>query len=175
MWTVGCGPESQRSETTIMTSTTGAVAIPQCGEPLDWVATGTPLAMTARFPDGASTGGDGLLRGTITVTNHSRTALAGTTAAQPDLVLLRDGLVVSLPVGVRAVALIIDLQPGASREFDAVASLRSCDSGPYPEGAPLGPGTYQMIASQQFEVAEPGSAGSRPVLAQGGPWDITLS
>ncbi len=151
------------------TSTGGEASEPRCGEPLDWAASDAPLSLTSHFPERAPTDGDGLLRGTVTVTNRSAAALSATTAAQPDLVLLRDGRVVSLPIGLRAVAVNVDLAPDASQDFDAAASMRSCESGPYPAGTPLPPGTYQLVASQTFDVA-----GSDPIVARGGPWEVTL-
>lgn len=166
----GCSSGSQKSEVTTEMSTGGGASEPRCGEPLDWAATDAPLSLTPHFPEQATTGGDGLLRGTVTVTNRSDAALSATTASQPDLVFLRDGLVVALPIGLRAVAVNVDLAPGAGQDFEAAASLRSCESGPYPAGTPLPRGTYQLVASQTFDVA-----GSDPIVARGGPWEVALS
>ena len=114
--------------------------------------------------------GTGCCGESVTVTNRSGAALSATTAAQPDLVLIRDGRVVSVPIGLRAVAVNVDLEPGASQDFEAAASLRSCESGPYPAGTPLPAGAYQLVATQTFDIA-----GTGPLVARGGPWEIALS
>ena len=168
-----CSSGSRQSEVTTETSTDHGSLEPRCGELLNWIPTDAPLSMRPQFPQSARTDGDGMLRGIVTVTNRTGATLSATTAAQPDLVLLRDERVVTLPIGLRAVAVNVDLEPGASMDFDAAASLRSCESGPYPAGTPLPSGSYQLVASQTFNIVGPD--GSIPIAARGGRWEVTLS
>ncbi len=170
--TVACG-----STATMSTATTPPSAAPSqagCGDPVaEWVSSEAPLAMTASFPGEVRVGTEELVRGTVSVTNRSEGHLHGTSAAQPDISLARDGKVVALPVGLRLVAVVIDLAPGASRTFEAVASLRPCDAGVGTQSR-LPPGSYQLFASQQFDLGDPAGSDRQKLLVRGGPWTLTL-
>jgi hypothetical protein len=168
-----CGSTATMTTTT---STPGRASPPPagCGDSVaGWVSTDAPLAMTASFPARAPAGGAEMLRGTVTVTNRSDSHLSGTGAAQPDVTLARDGKVVALPLGLRLVAAVIELAPGAGQSFEAVASLRPCDAGADRQ-ARLRPGSYQVFASQRFDI-DPAGPNRRQVVARGGPWDLTLT
>lgn len=149
---------------------------------------GTPgdgaLAATTDLP--ATTSAAGPLTTTVRVANHGRQPVRGFTVTPAQLILVRDGVIVSAPDGGRDVAARIDLAPGASVDLPVTLVLQPCDSTAMapdapdktpvdaPQAAGLPPGSYQAYAVLTVQpVDEQGQAGAA-IEVRGGPWDITL-
>lgn len=142
-----------------------------CGEHVEARprGSGTPLEVSGSFPTEVASSPD-RVRGTVTLTNLGRSRFRGTTAATPDVFLVRDGIVVTVPVAVRDVGAALDLAPGATQSFEAIASLMSCNL-QSATTISLPPGNYEIYTIQNVV---PDSSPLQPIALQGGPWVLTV-
>lgn len=138
----------------------------RCGQPLVEVgATSSGLVLTTDFP--SSGPANGLpVEGTVTLTNAGSERLTGVTAAQPTIVLSRDGITVWHSNGaVRSIGYLVDLEPGQSKEFSASFTPVLCTeenetSHSFPgDLPPLGPGTYRVTALLGLDPLVPDQQG----------------
>lgn len=144
----------------------GAGASMNCGDAVEaLVARADPnVSLDGTFPARVSASA-GTFSGTVTLTARQR--LAGTASPYPDVIVVRDGVVVARPMDKDDVGTLVDLAPGGTRAFEAVGSVTTCD-GP---GAALAPGPYQVYAVVSvWGEAGPGSE----VVAVGGPWPVEI-
>src|SRR4051794_716573 len=75
--------------------------------------------------------------GTVTLTNDGHERFEALSASRPDVYVKQGGAIVAGPLPRDDVGLVIDLAPGATREFSATGSLRR-------DGRPLAPGRYEV-------------------------------
>lgn len=148
-----------------LSRTTGCGALisgaPRSDAPVKLAATG-PLTPAAN-PDFAKID--------VQVTNTGATALDATTAQDgPDIVVVRDGVVVGTFSGGRDAARQVQLKPGETMTFEPAVSLRRCDAASAQTGQRLAAGSYQLYAVQTFRP----TGGGEPVEVQGGPWPVDL-
>jgi hypothetical protein len=145
---------------------------------------GSPLVMTMTAAPPLSVS-DGTPQISVVVTNNSNTVVSATTSVHPDVVLVRDGQVVTEPAGVRSVGVHVELAPGASHTFATPVSLAACQSGPgveAPDKVPVSttqgpvvePGAYRLYATQTFLVRDAAHPDGYPLEVRGGPWEIVL-
>lgn len=146
---------------------------------------GSPLVMTMAAVPPLSVS-NGTPQVSVAVNNNSATAVSVITSVHPDVVLVRDGVVVTAPVGVRSVGVELELAPGASHTFATPVSLTACQAdGPGPEapgkvpvspaaGPLVEPGTYHLYATQTFQVRDATHPDGYPLEVRGGPWEIVL-
>jgi hypothetical protein len=78
--------------------------------------------------------------------------------------LVRDGLLVTLPLPQDSVGVLWDLVPGATKSVPAEASLVSCAT-----GAALEPGSYDLFVRVVLAPDEGGQ-----VESVGGPWSVRV-
>ena len=138
-----------------------------CGDPIDQLqARVSPLAsLDGSFPATVGRDGDGTFSGDVTLVAHE--ALVGVTSPLADVYVVRDGLVVAVPLPKDAVGTAVRVPAGGTAVFDAVGTIARCDGG----GAPLGPGRYQVYAL----VAVTGDAGpGSEIVVGGGPWPLDV-
>ena len=119
------------------------------------VPSGRGLTLTGSFPARVRAG-EPTFTGTVTVTNTSAARFEGLSAVQPDVYLTASGRTVATPVPRDAVGLLLDLEPGASREFAATGSVR---------GVP--PGRYEIHAVLRV-------FGNGEKSPAGGPWPLEV-
>src|SRR3954447_734340 len=113
------------------------------------------LTLSGRFPERVR-GGAATFEGTVTVTNAERQRFQGLCAIAPDVYLTEDGRTVASPLPRDAVGVLLDLDPGASREFTAGGRL----------GA-LRPGRYEIHAVLRV-------FGNGECSPGGGPWPLEV-
>jgi hypothetical protein len=118
------------------------------------------LTLAGAFADRVRAGERSTLEGTVTLTNHTGRRVEGLSASQPAVYVTRARKVVAIPLPRDEVGIVLDLAPGASRDFAAAAALRSCR-----DGRPLPPGPYELHA-----VLPVG-----PTTAAGGPWALEIA
>jgi hypothetical protein len=151
----------------------GGVVLGGCGAMVTGtVRTGAALTMSAAVPAQGldRAGGNALIP--VIVTN-SGPAVRAVTATHPDITVVRNGVVVATPAGIRDAGTLVDLPVGQSHTFDTPIDLTDCaDTGS--AAAILGPGVYQFYAVQRFDVQPTGASPGYTVEVQGGPWSIEL-
>lgn len=116
--------------------------------------------MTGAFPARVRAGEESTVDGTVTVTNVTSRRIETLSASQPDVYLTREGATVTTPLPRDDVGLVLELEPGAARDFRASGSLRQT-----PDQRPLSRGRYELHAVLRF-----GQAGS----VTGGPWALEV-
>ena len=119
------------------------------------VPSGRSLTLSGRFPERVR-GGAAMFEGTVTVTNAEHQRFQGLCAIAPDVYLTEDGRTVAPPLPRDAVGILLDLEPGASREFTAAGSLRG-----------LPPGRYEIHAVLRV-------FGNGERSPAGGPWPLEV-
>jgi hypothetical protein len=159
-----------------------ASSINRCGQPLEEIGpTASGLVLTADFP---STGiANGLsVDGTVTLTNTGSARVAGVTAAEPTVVLSRDGITVWHSNGaVRSIGYLVDLAPGQSKEFPASFTPVLCspgneDSASFPgDLPPLGPGAYRVSVLLDLAPVVADDAGEAGEVVGGPSQDLALT
>jgi hypothetical protein len=117
--------------------------------------------LTGSFPERVRAGEQAAFDGAVTVTNTSGRRVEGLCAIQPDVYVTQSGRTVVAPVPRDAVGVLLDLAPGASREFAGVGSLRR------PDGAALPPGRYEIHAVLRV-------VGNGERSPAGGPWPLEV-
>ncbi len=159
-----------------------ASSINRCGRPLVAIgATLSGLVLTTDFP--ASAASNGLpVEGTVTLTNTGAERLTGITAAEPTVVLSRDGITVWHTHGAaRSIAYPVDLAPGESKEFSAsftpVLCTQKDEDRPAFQGdlPPLGPGTYQVTAYLDLTPLDARDAADGSELVGGPAGDFAIT
>ncbi|TWD80669.1 hypothetical protein FB561_1756 [Kribbella amoyensis] len=105
----------------------------------------------------------------VEVTNAG-TAPVDAVAGKSDVTVVRQGVVVAVPVPARGVGETVKLQPGQSAKYQATVSLRRCGAASTQTGERLAAGSYQLYATKVFNPADGGAA----TEVQGGPWTVQL-
>jgi hypothetical protein len=100
--------------------------------------------------------GEQTFEGSLTVTNASGERFQGLSAIAPDVYLAQGGRTVAPPLPRDAVGVLLDLEPGASRELAAAGSLRG-----------LAPGRYEIRAVLRV-------FGQSQRSPEGGPWPLEI-
>lgn len=168
---VGSGAVSQgRVATTpeerVMTTDLPATPTPgalECGARVHPV--GGPLSLTGRFPASVPPGAQ-QVDGTVGVTARTAagTATGSVVTPRAETFLVRDGLIVTLPLPQDAVGRRVDLVEGREVSLDATVGLVPCSG-----GGTLPPGTYDVYARVVLNLED----GSRAdTLA--GPWPLQV-
>lgn len=135
------------------------------------VQAGAPLTLSASLP-AAAVDRASELRIAVTVTNTGP-PLRAVTAAHPDLTVVRNGVVVATPAGIRDVGVILDLPTGQSHTFDSPVSMVDCArAGGNTAGPLLDAGIYQLYAVLRLDAQSGGNSGV--IEVPGGPWTIEL-
>src|SRR5215210_1453501 len=117
------------------------------------------LTLTGRFPARARASEAPTFDGTVTVINATGERVEGLAAVQPDVFVMQSGRPLTAPVPRAPVGTLLDLAPGAAKEFTATGSLRR------PDEQPLPPGRYEIHAVLRvFRDGDPSPAG--------GPWPL---
>ena len=116
------------------------------------------LTVTGSFPARVRATEQSTVEGTVTITNATGRPIQALAASRPDVYVKQDGAIVATPLPRDDVGLILELAPGAAREFSASGSLRRSS-----DQRPLAPGRYELHAVLRF-----GDGGS----AAGGPWPL---
>lgn len=170
LFAAGCGaragentaadPENSPMESTTMDPFTGTTPL-QCGQPFTAPAPGQ-FTLSAQFPSSAQAT-DEIVPGTVDVT--VATDVRGVGAQRADVFLVRDGVLVTLPVALDSLGVAWDLPAGATQSVPGEASLAACGPG----GGHLTAGAYELYA----RVAVSQTEGST-VEAFGGPWALEL-
>ena len=147
--------------------TAAAPATVNCGDPIEALGPGAPglASLDGSFPASVGRGGDGTFSGAVTLVAHQ--ALAGVASPLADVYVVRDGLVVTVPLPTDAVGTAVRVPAGGTAVFDAVGTIAGCD-GP---GARLAPGRYDVYAV--VTVTGDGGPGTE-VVAPGGPWPLEV-
>lgn len=139
----------------------------RCGDSIAAdVGRGGGLDLSAAFPARVARGGEGLIRGTVTVTNRDDTRFTALSAAEADVYVTRSGRIVATPLDKDDRGLAVDLAPGANRIIPATGRLRQCA-----DDASLEPGTYEVYAALSLSEGTEG----RPLVVAGGPWPIQVT
>lgn len=133
----------------------------RCGRPFRLPAP-AGVRLVARFPENVSAG-EQTVSGIVEVA--SREAMRGVAAPAADVFLVREDLVVTMPLAQDAIGVRWELAAGETRSMPAVASLLSCEPG----GAPLPPGRYELFA--RVVLTPDDGAAQR---AFGGPWRLRV-
>jgi hypothetical protein len=135
-----------------------------CGGP--FAVDGHPgLTLAGSFPARVRARGQGTFDGGVTVANHTDRRVRGLAASRPDVYVTRAGAIVATPLPRDEVGLVLDLPPGADRDFAAAGSLRSCRG-----GRRLSPGRYEVHAVLRIEAVD----GAHTIAAVGGPWALDI-
>ncbi len=131
-----------------------------------------PLLLSARsIPRTAPSGKHASLR--VAVTNDG-TAHIDARTGHPEVVLVRDGVVVGGPGPIEAIGIDLSLDPGASTPLDAGTLLLSCAD----DTTPLEPGDYEVWALSTFTPLGPDGAPETDAddwSAAAGPWDLRIT
>jgi hypothetical protein len=116
------------------------------------------LQLDVSFPSQTPVG-TGPVSGTVRLTNTSATPVLGSTSPTPAITLSRDGVVLWHSNGPTITSLaVVDLQPGASREYQASFTPVRCDveddlEASFREGLPAVPaGEYDLTAAIDFSA-----------------------
>ncbi|GAA2601110.1 hypothetical protein GCM10010435_95610 [Winogradskya consettensis] len=133
---------------------------PACGEP--WQFNPGDLTVTATFPTGAPAGPQPVA-GEVEVT--SRAAVRGVAGPAADVFVVRDGLIVTMPMAQDAVGVRWELAAGQARTLPAQLVPLSCAPG----GEALPPGSYQLYARVVL-IPDDGT----PQTSYGGPWPFEI-
>jgi len=137
----------------------------ECGKAMPEVS-GGGLTLTGTFPSVISSA-EHLLSGTVEVASAGD-GVRGVVTPTADVVLVRDGLVATLPVAQDSVGMEVELGPGRVQQLVGQASLAACD--PRSGGLPVQPGAYEVYV----RVVLTGDDGS-VVESVGGPWPLEVT
>jgi len=119
-----------------------------CGSTIETQAA-SPLGLSLELELPAQTPASGSVYGTVRLLNTSDVAVTGTTAAVPDLNLVRDDVVLSHSPDAQILSLLpVNLQPGQSIEFDVAIAVYDCTMSD--SGGMIEPGSYVAIATLAF-------------------------
>ena len=109
----------------------------------------------------------------VAVTNEG-TAHIDARTGYPEVVLVRDGVVVGGPGPIEAIGIDLSLDPGASTPLDAGTILLSCTD----DTTPLEPGDYEIWALSTFTPLGPDGARETDTddwSAAAGPWPLQVT
>ena len=132
----------------------------ECGGTLPAPEHDARLEVSSAFPEQAKSEKP-TFTGTVTITNATERRIDGLAASQPDLYITQRGRIVATPLPRDDIGLIVELAPGAAREFRTEGSLRRCS-----DQQPLAPGAYELHAVLRFGDG---------TAATGGPWPLEVS
>jgi predicted small lipoprotein YifL len=121
-----------------------------------------PLTLTARFP-ATVTHDDEPVAGSVDAVGAA--AVHGVGPGRAEAFLVRDGLVVTVPVPQDSMGMLWELAPGAVKSVPADVTLTSCAAG----GAPIAPGTYDLFVRIVLTADDGG-----PLESVGGPWPLQV-
>ena len=109
------------------------------------------LTLIGSFPERVS---GAMFEGTVTLVNDGDERLKGLAASAPDVYVMQGGEIVAAAMPKDDVGVVVELLPGASREFPAKGSLRA-----------LPPGRYEVLAVLRIDGN----------TAVGGPWPLQVA
>ena len=133
----------------------------ECGGTLPAPERDARLELSGAFPERARASEHPTLAGTVTIINTTQRRIDGLAASQPDVYVTQRGRIVATPLPRDDIGLIVELAPGAAREFRTEGSLRRCS-----DQAPLAPGRYELHAVLRFGDG---------TAATGGPWPLEVT
>ena len=133
----------------------------ECGGTLPAPERDARLELSGAFPERAKASERPTFAGTVTITNATQRRIDGLAASQPDLYVTQRGRIVATPLPRDDIGLIVELAPGAAREFRTEGSLRRCS-----DQQPLAPGRYELHAVLRFGDG---------TAAAGGPWPLDVT
>ncbi|MDI2097445.1 hypothetical protein [Ruicaihuangia caeni] len=139
----------------------------RCGDPAPAASATAPVTVAVEAPQAAP--GANAVEADVTITNTSSSRITGWTAPLPTLVITDGARVLWHTHGAMiALAVEVDLAPGASHTFTGVFDAVSCTSDEALESgdtAPLSPGGYELMASVDLTLEDGGAihAVSAPV------------
>jgi hypothetical protein len=123
------------------------------------------LTLAGSFPERVRARGRATFDGAVRIANHTDRRVHGLAASRPDVYVTRAGEIVATPLPRDEVGLVLDLPPGADRDFPAAGSLRSCS-----RGQRLPPGRYEVHAVLRIAEVD----GTHTIAAVGGPWALEI-
>lgn len=133
-----------------------------------------PLLLTALIPNEPIRATDAGMQIDTQLTNITDSPLElRTMRSGADVYVVKDGVVVRPPGGMRPAATSFTLAPGASRTYESGVNL-GYPTGTFSEIHPLAPGTYQLYAAQRFTPVVLDPELERAFYVHGGPWDIQI-
>jgi|tagenome__1003787_1003787.scaffolds.fasta_scaffold20695293_2 hypothetical protein len=133
----------------------------ECGAAVRLPSAG-PVTLTGLFPSLVNLG-DGAFSGTVAL--HGTTApVRGVVVPAADVFLVRDGLVVTLPLPQDSVGRQLDLPAGSTERLSAHGTLSPCGREDH-----LTPGPYDVYARVVV-----GHADGTTTEAVGGPWSMQV-
>ena len=132
----------------------------ECGGTLPEQERDARFKVSGAFPERA-TSDQPAFAATVTITNATNRRIEGLAASQPDLYLTQHDRIVATPLPQDAIGLVLELAPGAARDFRTQGSLRRCR-----DQEPLAPGRYELHAVLRF---------GNGTVAAGGPWTLVVA
>lgn len=130
------------------------------------------LAITAALPKQPHPATNATVSVDVQITNESTETVDAITSLRPEVAVVRDGVVVSAPAGMRDVGIPITLEPGASAVYGMPVKLNDCRAIVIAGKIPTG--NYDLYAVQRFSPPTLGDVPAPLFAVRGGPWRLQV-